>query len=53
VHDPENLRVLCGAHNRRRGEETFGRRCRRKSSDAEAGASSGRGTSVAMHAPEP
>ncbi len=23
-HDPENLRVLCGAHNRRRAELTFG-----------------------------
>ena len=24
THDPENLRVLCGAHNRRRAELTFG-----------------------------
>ena len=25
-HEPENLRLLCGAHNRRRAEQTFGRR---------------------------
>ena len=26
THEPDNLRVLCGAHNRRRAEETFGSR---------------------------
>jgi hypothetical protein len=29
THEPDNLRVLCGAHNRRRAEETFGARRRR------------------------
>ncbi len=29
THEPENLRVLCGAHNRRRAEEAFGPRRRR------------------------
>jgi hypothetical protein len=24
THEPDNLRVLCGAHNRRRAEQTFG-----------------------------
>jgi len=26
THEPDNLRVLCGAHNRRRAEQTFGSR---------------------------
>ncbi len=33
-HELDNLRVMCGAHNRRRSDQTFGRRGRR-SSDAE------------------
>ena len=37
THEPENLRVLCGAHNRRRAEQTFGP-WRGGSSGAEAGA---------------
>ena len=45
THAPENLRVLCGAHNRRRAEFTFGvrgpdaERTLRVSSSAEAGLS--------------
>ena len=33
-HELDNLRVMCGAHNRRRSDQTFGRRGQR-SSDAE------------------
>ena len=52
THESENLRLLCGAHNRRRAEKTFGPR-RGGSSGAEAGAAARGGESVTARSDGP